>query len=51
MVAKKGTTKKVKSLGAHKLTSAQAKKVKGGSANTGGARKSSGYKSWIDVTS
>ncbi len=48
MVAKKGkTTKKMKDLGARKVTSAQAKKIKGGSTGMGsGAGR---LKGWIDI--
>jgi hypothetical protein len=58
MVAKRGkTAKKMKDLGARKVTSAQAKKVKGGmSSATGGAASgkpatggASNLKGWIDI--
>jgi hypothetical protein len=48
MVAKKGkTTKKMKDLGARKVTSAQAKKVKGGMGAGGGG--GSGKVGWVKV--
>jgi hypothetical protein len=51
MVAKKGkSTKKMKDLGARKMTSAQAKKVRGGIGSaTGGAGSGKTKKGWIDI--